>query len=537
MSTSRTQLLNAADDQSSQQSAHPSTIPSAIKLVPTRFRQSDAEDHSQQLKAFLKTKKNNLINAKPLLGISVGKDYHEGEHLLAIFSALNGHLENDHFHNQSIVMLVGGTLQRHNFWTFTQKLSDAELAIKLKDLPENTNDADYLESLALIFAEKFLPNAKALEESYLSDSEKMLSENTMELEKLRPRLKVMKWSDFVTGVPSEASNVVSHTFISAYNNKRAAVLNLYKTSDQFRCAVEATVDDFLQDKSKLALIEAEVYRMQRLVPTLSNVNFTRLARILSKNYLLEEIPFFLALAEDQGFTHNVYPAKSAPKALELAFKLLNTKTLEWTPIAFNQINPQKLADRAEKLALRKKIEDELTKQLEEKRQQELVQQQEKFDLHNKQALQKIELNTQAAMRARFRREVMQESLPPLSEQKEAPEGKSREEKYPSPRALLGAGDQKEGEPGNAEQFEVLSNVMIRQLLKNALSGRARGPSQQRPLSAPPAAESDAITALTAGFSNGNNAHLAKLFRAVKEFTLNQQHQESERKRPTYIKAK
>jgi len=243
--------------------------------------------------------------------------------------------------------------------------------------------------------------------------------------------------------------------------------------------------------------------MQRLNPALAQVDFSQLARILSKNYLLEEIPFFLALAEDQGFTHNVYPAKSAPKGLDLAFKLLNKKTLEWTPIAFNEINQQKLAARAEKLALRKKIEDELTKQLDEKRQLELEKQ-----ANVKQVQQ---LNSQAALRKRFHQEFKQaDRLPMLSEQKEVAEVKTPEEKNPHDIT----GDEKE-----EKAVYTVSNAMIGNFLLAAMTAsRMKRPQQrpqQRPLSAPPTESGNLAAGMTFDISSiRNNPYFGQFIKGL-----------------------
>jgi hypothetical protein len=420
-------------------------------LTSNQPRQSSAQvTNSQHLKAFLKIRKVGLANAKPLIGISVGKDYHQGEHLLAIFSALNNQLNIGHFQGQPISMLVGGTLQRHNFWTFTQTLSDMELTAKLKSLPTDTDatEEEYLDLLACSLAEKFLPNAKAMEDSFIKDCDRMLADNAEKLVKLRQNLKTMKWSDYITHVSAEPMNAVTSAFMSTYSSQCSAVSKLYSENKKFREAVESTVDDFLQDKAKLILIETETNRIKRLIPALGKVDFTKLVRLLSKNYLLEEIPFFLSLAQTQGFTHNVYPAKSAPKGLDTAFKLLNVKKLEWTPIAFEAIDPRILADRAEKLKLRQQIEDELKRQMELKK-----------------------VNDQALKRARFLKELSEHNmLPPLSEHEDRKTMPTIEEKsfYPD---LVEHKEEKTHEGKMAVQLVSM--------------GMFSGRNKPRPLSAPP----------------------------------------------------
>lgn len=294
-------------------------------------KHSPRTDNALTVSAFLdKTSRTELKDAKPVVGISVGKRYHSGDQLIAILDMLETSLANECYKGHDVSFLIGGALQRHNFFVFTEKMSDANIVALFRDQVFNTNDYNQIASQ---FSDLFMHHAMQMEEDFIKCVK--LNLELKSYDNLTDRFAMLRWSSCVLGEGQADANDNEKAILEAYQSKYNNIIQYYSLNEEFRNAIDARTAEFLKDKSQCTQLDNQAKRLQKLVPALRDVNFTELFKLLSRNYLVEEIPLFLVLA-DLGYTHHLYPSKEMPKAFQLAFRSQQSQ-LKWKHLRFKDL--------------------------------------------------------------------------------------------------------------------------------------------------------------------------------------------------------
>jgi hypothetical protein len=290
-----------------------------------------------------------LINSYYL--VSVGNERHESESLKAIIKLFNRrYLENNNFNK--IDILIAGTLQRHNFWNFSKNLSDRELANLLQGIPEHAN----LEEIAKILAEKFYAAAKHAEDDYIIQNKRHYAELH-----ITPRFITWRHGgsnasclkdnpEKITTIILQNGTVVEQKqYVTPddladdhYTRYHKRLADKYDEDEEFRKQFLHTIRKKLIKKTEDSAKEIEL-QTKRIATHISQLNALlqndvfKLAEICSKNYLLEECPFFFPmLAEIYKYKVLIYPG-----TITEAFKA--TQTLFQTNVVYSEIDLAKPA--------------------------------------------------------------------------------------------------------------------------------------------------------------------------------------------------
>lgn len=237
-----------------------------------------------------------LKNSTCLVHISVGQDYHEGEKFIATMDLIN-----DTF--QSCILVICDTLQRYSLKIFN---------------PDLTEEDAYSQSL--------------------KSGQQWLSRNENAFNYLNIPFKLFGWDHWLND--------------SDYMNFRKEIENLYKNNEEYRYAIQSTIDKFLKRHSKI----------------LSTSDRYRKAFELSEAYLMEEMPVLVPLWAKTNCNFVIYPRqRSKAMAITLDYFLQNNKinfnVLNEISLKFNRrINPKKLnfsyMDFLEKLEAKTEMEIE-----------------------------------------------------------------------------------------------------------------------------------------------------------------------------------
>jgi hypothetical protein len=284
------------------------------------------EEKEQSVTAEFKdlTDANDL--SEGLILVSVGNPDYEGTNLSAIVSLLNLHHEkNPTF--KKIDALIAGTLQRHNFWSFSSKLSDE----KLKELLQDISDDVDLNELSEIFAKKFRPAAEQLESEYIKN-------NIAQYESLNDiQVRIIKWDQELNTASDKVHHVTHHT---EYDRLYAEIKSNYESKDDFKKSFDTTISVHLRTKEDL--IKKESIRIAKLVHGLEKflLDPMALARICCRNYLFEECPLLIPLLSSRGYKEILYPG-SMSTALKATKELFNSQ-ISYIKITFEKKKKEKI---------------------------------------------------------------------------------------------------------------------------------------------------------------------------------------------------
>jgi hypothetical protein len=298
----------------------------------------------------IKAKFKNLTDvshlSEALFLVSIGNPKHEDSNLKAIISLLNlHHQKNPNF--KKIDVLIGGKLQRHNFWTFSNKLSDKKLKILLQDIP---NDID-LETLAKILAKKFSAAARHAEIEYIKNN---IHHYLLDLKNVQAR--IIDWDKEL----DTTTDVVTHVSQQEeYAQYYAAVLSNYERNPDFKKAIDETIEVHLRPRK--ILIANEAKRIVELLPQLEKffLKPLQLAKICSRNYLFEELPLLIPLFSSR-YKILMYPGVIS--AALLATKKLFASSISYVEIIHTQVEEND-AGYSDEISQRRTIEPIIEKVL------------------------------------------------------------------------------------------------------------------------------------------------------------------------------
>lgn len=271
-----------------------------------------------------------LSEDKPLkkiaLAISVGKEKHEGANFDATLVLLNKHYARAR-QKFELTIILGGSLQRHNFWHHLAKFSDKQLAEFIQQVRPEAFIS--IEEMAIEFAALLKKAAIDEQKEYVKRIESSLAYLTV------PEFKITDWDDWFKP---------NHPAYARYTQAHAILKTLHERDPKYQQAIQKTTDNFL--RKKYSGIERLQLRMSAIDNRFEEIDFRTLAHVSSRNYLIEEMPLIM-LEWEKYFSHIAYP-----NSLEYAFKFLqdNAKdfgdlnyqgSLAWLEIDIQNVKPEK----------------------------------------------------------------------------------------------------------------------------------------------------------------------------------------------------
>jgi hypothetical protein len=237
---------------------------------------------------------------KGMVLVSVGTKYHQGEYIHSTLGLLGL------YHNQiegfnSIDVLVAGSLQRHNYWNFSELLSNEELG----ELFEDVQPGLTVESFADLLAAKFYTHAKKAEAEFIQN----YSPHFSALLPLKFSYNFIPWEQMVPIPNSKQMRTNPNTNYGGYKGYHAQVIEQCREDKIFAEALTKTSDRILTAKQTQILAQSKRIRASNhLLDHLTDKQLNDVAALCCFNFLVEECPLLFPELTDLGYTSIIYPS-------------------------------------------------------------------------------------------------------------------------------------------------------------------------------------------------------------------------------------
>jgi hypothetical protein len=244
--------------------------------------------------------KPEALLEKGLVLISVGTKYHQGEYMDSTLGLL------DMYHDQlkgfnSIDVLVAGSLQRHNYWNFSELMTDEELADLFKQVPRGLT----VETFADFLAAKFYKRAKEAEDKFIEN----YSQHFSALLPLDFSFNFIQWEQMVPIPNSKKMRTNPDANYGGYNGYHSQIVEQCKIDKGFAEAFTKTSDRILTVKQKQILAQSKRIRAANArLAHFTDKLLNEVAALCCFNFLVEECPLIFPELTDLGYTSVIYPS-------------------------------------------------------------------------------------------------------------------------------------------------------------------------------------------------------------------------------------